>query len=78
MFNTSFQLWYWIEFTSHLSSGIPESTSYGGFVYQHIRYTLASSVYDDFIMRCHFLTLKLKEQCCTGIMLQLITSSNEL
>ena len=43
-----------------LSSNIPQSPAYGGFVSQLIRYARASSLYEDFIMR--LLTSKLLKQ----------------
>ena len=45
-----------------LSSNIPQSPAYGVFVSQLIRYTRASSLNDDFIMRSQLLTSKLLRQ----------------
>ena len=45
-----------------LSSNIPQSPAYGVFVSQLIRYSRASSLYEDFIMRSQLLTSKLLKQ----------------
>ena len=45
-----------------LSSNIPQSPAYGGFVSQLIRYSRASSLYEDFITRSQLLTSKLLKQ----------------
>ena len=45
-----------------LCSNIPLSPAYGGFVSQLIWYARASSMYEDFIMRCQLLSSKLLKQ----------------
>ena len=46
----------------YLSSNIPETTAYGVFVSQLIRYALVVSKYDDFLFRGSILVSKLLKQ----------------
>ena len=45
-----------------LCGNIPHSPSYGVYISQLIRYARASTLYDDFLIRCRLLTTKLLRQ----------------